>query len=59
MTTVEHPAQDAAWYNLSAEDAAGRMGVDPEHGLASEEVQRRLAQYGPNELPTEPPPSRG
>ena len=57
MTTVEHPAQDAAWYNLSAEDAATRMGVDPEQGLASEEVQRRLAQYGPNELPTEPPPS--
>jgi len=57
MTTVEHPAQDAAWYNLSAEDAATRMGVDPEHGLATEEVQRRLAQYGPNELPTEPPPS--
>ena len=57
MTTVEHPAQDAAWYNLSAEDAAARMGVDPEQGLATEEVQRRLAQYGPNELPTEPPPS--
>jgi hypothetical protein len=43
MTTVEHPAQDAAWYNLSAEDAVTRMGVDPEHGLATEEVQRRLA----------------
>ena len=57
MTTVEHPAQDAAWYNLSAEDAATRMGVDPEQGLATDEVQRRLAQYGPNELPTEPPPS--
>ena len=59
MTTVEHPAQDAAWYNLSAEDAAARMGVDPEQGLAADEVQRRLAQYGPNELPTEPPPSCG
>ena len=57
MTTVEHPAQDAAWYTLSADDAATRMGVDPEQGLASEEVQRRLAQYGPNELPSEPPPS--
>ena len=40
MTTVEHPAQDASWYNLSPEDAATRMGVDPEQGLASEEVQR-------------------
>src|SRR5262252_6878646 len=57
MTTVEHPAQDAAWYNLPAEDVATAMGVDPEQGLATDEVQRRLARYGPNELPSEPPPS--
>jgi P-type Ca2+ transporter type 2C len=57
MTTVDRPAQDAAWYALSAEDAAARMGVDPEQGLAAGEVDRRLAQFGPNELPTEPPPS--
>ena len=57
MTTVEHPAQDAAWYNLPAEDVATAMGVVPEQGLATDEVQRRLAQYGPNELPSEPPPS--
>jgi Ca2+-transporting ATPase len=42
---------------MSAEDAAGRMGVDPDQGLDAAEAERRLAQYGPNELPTEPPPS--
>jgi P-type Ca2+ transporter type 2C len=57
MTTVERPAHDVAWYALSPEDAAGRMGVDPEQGLDADESARRLAQYGPNELPTEPPPS--
>jgi P-type Ca2+ transporter type 2C len=57
MTTVDRPAQDVAWYALSAHDAAERMGVDPERGLDVGEVDRRLAQYGPNELPTEPPPS--
>jgi Ca2+-transporting ATPase len=57
MTTVEHPPQDAPWHTLAPQDAAERMGVDPEQGLATDEVQRRLAQYGPNELPSEPPPS--
>jgi P-type Ca2+ transporter type 2C len=57
MTTVDRPAQDVAWYALSVEDAAERMGVHPEQGLDAGEVDRRLAQYGPNELPTEPPPS--
>ena len=33
------------------------MGVDPDQGLGRRRVERRLAEYGPNELPTEPPPS--
>jgi P-type Ca2+ transporter type 2C len=57
MTTTKPPAEDVAWHTLSAEDTAGRMGVDPEHGLGADDVERRLAEYGPNELPTEPPPS--
>ena len=52
MTTVEQPAQDAAWYTLSAEDAAAQMHVDPDQGLGTEDAARRLAEYGPNELPT-------
>ena len=56
MTTTQ-PAEDVAWYALSPEDAAGRVGVDPDRGLTGTEVEQRLASYGPNELPTEPPPS--
>jgi Ca2+-transporting ATPase len=57
MTTVQHPAENLGWYALSAEAAAGQLGVDPAVGLDASDVGRRLAQYGPNELPTEPPPS--
>src|SRR6266566_2738847 len=57
MTTTKPPIEDVAWYALSVEDAAGHMRVDPDQGLDAGEVERRLAEYGPNELPTEPPPS--
>jgi len=57
MTTTEQPTQDVAWYAVSVEEAARRLGVDPDQGLDADEVQRRLAQYGRNEVPTEPPPS--
>src|SRR5690242_3170580 len=57
MTTTKPPAEGVVWYTLSAENAAAQMGVDRDHGLGNDEVARRLAEYGPNELPTEPPPS--
>ena len=57
MTTTKHPAEGVLWYALSAGDAAERIGVDPDQGLDVGEAGRRLAEYGPNELPTEPPPS--
>jgi Ca2+-transporting ATPase len=57
MTTVDRPAENLAWYALPAEDVAVRMGVEPDQGLPAAEVERRAAQYGPNELPSEPPPS--
>ena len=57
MTTTKQPAEGVLWYALSAGDAAERIGVDPDQGLDVGEVERRLAEYGPNELPTEPPPS--
>src|SRR5260370_40416336 len=56
MTTTKPPAQDVAWYALSADEAARALGVDPGQGLAAGDVTRRQAEYGPNELPTEPPP---
>ena len=38
------------WYKLSAEQALSEAGVTTEEGLTSAEAQKRLAQYGPNEL---------
>ena len=57
MTTTKQPAEHAAWYALSAVEAARAMNVDPDRGLGAGDVTQRLAEYGPNELPTEPPPS--
>jgi P-type Ca2+ transporter type 2C len=56
--TIEQPAGGGlAWYALSPRDVTTQMGVDADTGLTVAEVERRLAEYGPNELPTEPPPS--
>jgi len=38
------------WYNLSVSEVLGRLGSDPKTGLSQEEVQRRLAECGLNEL---------
>ena len=57
MTTLQHPAENLAWYALSAQDVAGQLGVDPDQGLDVHQAERRLEEYGPNALPTEPPPS--
>ena len=50
------PAADAPWYSLAASAAAPKLGVDPDAGLATGEAERRLQDYGRNELPTEAPP---
>ncbi len=57
MTTTEPSEPVVAWYALSGADAAARMTVEPERGLSAEEHRRRFAQFGPNQLATEPPPS--
>jgi P-type Ca2+ transporter type 2C len=48
---------ETPWYSQSPEDAAGALDVDPDRGLDADEVERRLSEYGPNELAKEPPPS--
>ena len=53
----EQGGDAVVWHELSAEAAARRLSVDPDQGLDAAEVQRRLAEYGPNQLATEPPPS--
>jgi Ca2+-transporting ATPase len=58
MTTVEKTTSKAVWHS-SAADVAGELAVNPDQGLDAAEAERRLGQYGPNELPKEPPPSVG
>ena len=38
------------WYKLGIEQTIGKLGVSPATGLAPDEAERRLAEYGPNEL---------
>src|SRR6201993_178544 len=56
-TTIEQPGDRLVWYALPVQDVTTQLGVDADAGLTVAEVDRRLAEYGPNELPTEPPPS--
>src|SRR5262245_32791990 len=42
----ETPA--VAWYALTPDEAASKIGVDPAKGLSGEEAGSRLASYGPN-----------
>ena len=41
---------DAEWYRLTSEAVAQKLQVDPAKGLSAAEVQKRLQQYGPNQL---------
>jgi P-type Ca2+ transporter type 2C len=43
------PAAEEPWL-LDVEDVAGKLGVDPGHGLTAIEAQERLARFGPNQL---------
>ena len=50
-TTEEAPATDTAavaWYALSPDEVASRVGVDPATGLTAAEAASRLASVGPN-----------
>ncbi|MFN8464639.1 MAG: cation-translocating P-type ATPase [Caldilineaceae bacterium] len=42
-------------YQLAARDVVAQLQTDPARGLSSEEAQRRLQQYGPNQLQATPP----
>ena len=47
MTTLQHPAENLAWYALSAQDVAGQLDVNPDDGLDVHQAERRLEEYGP------------
>ncbi len=55
MTKADTAAAD--WFALSVDDVVARVGVDAERGLDPDEVQRRLAEFGRNEIASEPPPT--
>jgi len=57
MAIVEPTTTEVDWYSLSVDGVVDRVGTDTEQGLATDEVERRLAQFGPNQIPTEPPPT--
>ena len=57
MMAIAETKSDTPWHSRSAGETAEALGVDPGRGLDAAEVERRLTEYGPNELPTEPPPS--
>jgi Ca2+-transporting ATPase len=38
------------WYKLKLEDALQKAGISPESGLSTAEAERRLQEFGPNEL---------
>ena len=57
MTIADDTTKQPVWHSVTAEEAARTLGVDVDQGLDAGEAQRRLTQYGPNQLTTEPPPS--
>ncbi|GGG29398.1 carbonate dehydratase [Caldovatus sediminis] len=57
VATRDGPAQDVGtppWHALPAEEALRRLGADPA-GLDAAEAARRLAEHGPNRLPSAKP----
>ena len=57
MSTTEELSEKRAWFGSSTPQKSSRPRRRSGAGLDAEEVERRLAQYGPNQLTTEPPPS--
>ena len=58
MATTDNPSAGTAdtaerWYALSADDVAGKFGVDPASGLSAAKAAELLQKDGPNELPAE------
>ena len=59
MSDLAHPTEEPtpAWHTLSAEEVLQHLNTPPHQGLSTEEAQRRLRIYGPNQLAEAPPPS--
>ncbi len=44
-----------SWHAMSSTDVVQELETQPEEGLSSEEVKRRIEKFGPNELEEAPP----
>ncbi len=55
--TSEQAPEKTDWYALSVPEVEEPLDTDIENGLSSEEAQRRLEEYGPNEIETRGGPS--
>jgi Ca2+-transporting ATPase len=49
--------QTTKTWQFTPDKLTALLGTDSERGLAGQEVERRYAEFGPNELPEAPPPS--
>ena len=47
---LSQPVEQEAWYKVTAEQAASKLGVAPQSGLSASEAQSRLQKYGLNVL---------
>lgn len=58
LTDLQSAATDplAAWHTMPAEEVLKNFEVTGD-GLSADEARRRMEQFGPNELPHQPPPS--
>ena len=56
MDSDPKPDLTYAWHSLAMDDVVSRLNAPPT-GLSSAEVEKRLQQYGPNELKEKPRPS--
>src|SRR5689334_18858961 len=48
--TAPEDQPDRAWYELTGDDVAAALNVDPSQGLSSAEAASRLESYGPNKF---------
>jgi Ca2+-transporting ATPase len=51
------PNTDSTWYALGVDEVVNSFASNLELGLTDEVAAKRLIEYGPNELRSEPPPS--
>ena len=56
MALEDKPIKPQEWHTLKAEDVLRNLAVQSK-GLTTEEAQRRLEQYGPNQLQEAPRPA--